>query len=53
MTYSYECTKIFCSTDVKRKEAVNAANELSNALVEHLNVGYEKITVFSLVVHSN
>jgi len=27
------------SQDVKRKEAVNAANELTNALVEHLNVG--------------
>lgn len=26
--------------DVKRKEAVTAANELTNALVEHLNVGY-------------
>jgi len=25
--------------DIKRKEAVNAANELTNALVEHLNVG--------------
>ncbi|CAH1725368.1 unnamed protein product [Macrosiphum euphorbiae] len=27
------------SQDIKRKEAVNAANELTNALVEHLNVG--------------
>lgn len=32
-------TKCVLLPDIKRKEAVNAANELTNALVEHLNVG--------------
>lgn len=36
---------IFMSIEQKRKECITAANDLTQALVDHLNVGYVKYNI--------
>lgn len=39
--------------EVRRKEAIETSNELTQSLVDHLNVGYAKLKHKAIYIHTN